>query len=215
LKISTIPKIKGGFSKRTKELKAIIIHTTNGHFGSLFESELNFLLNSDKVSAHYLVGKDGRVVNLLDYTKYAAWHTGLTLNPFDSNHYTIGVECHFTPRENWTVAMWKALTDLIKTLPNLPLKTHRQIAFPKGRKSDPSGVTDTWFNAWKDNIYSCGVHITTVANVRNIPQVNTVTRVKVLRDTPVFGFFTKGQHVNNSDRWLHTPEGFIHISGLR
>jgi N-acetyl-anhydromuramyl-L-alanine amidase AmpD len=135
---------------------SIIIHTTNNsRKNTSFSGEAVFLRDSSAVSAHFLVGKDGRIVQFLDPIRWQAWHAGDALPAF-SNAKSIGVEFHVSVGETWTAAQHEACTWLVRTLmaahripPGL-VDTHRAVAInPKGRKRDPEGWDDESFYAWR------------------------------------------------------------------
>lgn len=141
---------------------SLVIHTTNGAIGSAFEREALWLRDNNqdaparRVSAHYLVGKTGRIAQIVpDYLE--AWHVGVALADF-ANSRSIGIECHLTPGEAWMPAQRDALTWLVNTLmrthaiPRAKVETHRAVALPKGRKVDPSEWSDRDFYAWRDRL---------------------------------------------------------------
>lgn len=159
------PVVDGGPAKRSgSAITSIIIHTTNGSVGSTLTNEANFLYASPEVSAHFLVGKQGQILQILD-PQWIAWHVGAVNDPSCDNAHSIGIENHFTPGEVWTDNMHTALGELVLTLlrayPSITkVVTHRSVAiFTKGakkgqlgRKIDPSGWSDRDFNAWRDAI---------------------------------------------------------------
>lgn len=133
---------------------SLIIHTTNGKRGSSFAAEAAFLRDSPNVSAHYLVGKAGQVAQILP-DELCAWHAGHALQPY-LNARSLGVECHLTPGESWTDAQRAALTTLVERLmrrwdiPRERVETHRAVALPAGRKTDPASWSDADFARWRD-----------------------------------------------------------------
>lgn len=162
-----------GYSLRPTPPQSIIVHTTNGRKGSSFENEALFLrdnniikdskkgiwlIDDDGVSANYLIGKDGKIAEIVP-PQYAAWHSGKCFNPLFENPNSIGIEVHYTPGEGaWTTAMWQALTELVRMLmerydiTQRNIEMHRITAKPKGRKIDPSGISDVDFYAWRNNL---------------------------------------------------------------
>jgi N-acetylmuramoyl-L-alanine amidase/Mannosyl-glycoprotein endo-beta-N-acetylglucosaminidase len=134
---------------------SIIVHSTNGKVNSLYASEANFLLHSRDVSAHFLIGKDGRITQYFDdIAKYRAWHTGAVRDPIFNNNNSIGIECHYTPGETKDLPLMQAaLTDLVQwLLANYiiaDIQTHRNVAIPVGRKIDPSHISDVDFYIWR------------------------------------------------------------------
>lgn len=138
---------------RGKHPSSIIIHSTNGNRGSSFDGECQFLYNSNAVSADYLTGKQGQIVQFLP-SEYRSWHAGVTIEGY-YNSDSLGIETHFTPGEAWSDKGTDALTWLVKKLmgdfsiPIVRVDTHRRVALPKGRKSDPSQFSDEQFYAWR------------------------------------------------------------------
>jgi hypothetical protein len=139
---------------------SIIIHTTNNaRKNTSFTGEATYLRDSSAVSAHYLIGKDGRIVQFLDPVRWQAWHAGDTLPAF-SNARSIGIEHHVSVGEAWTDAQHDACTYLVRTLmaahriPSDLVATHRAVALPKGRKRDPEGWDDFAFAVWRATLAS-------------------------------------------------------------
>jgi len=133
---------------------SIIIHTTNNKRATTFDGEAIYLRDAAGVSAHFLIGKDGRIVQFLDPLEWQAWHAGECLPAF-LNARSIGIEHHVSVGEAWTVAQRDACTWLVQHLmrvysigPAL-IETHRAVARPRGRKSDPEGWQDAAFYTWR------------------------------------------------------------------
>ena len=83
-----------------KKIKYIIIHYT-GMKNEL--SALNRLTNyKSKVSAHYFIKKNGKILNLVP-DLYEAWHAGISnwKNIQSLNRYSIGVEIQNSGHENF------------------------------------------------------------------------------------------------------------------
>jgi N-acetyl-anhydromuramyl-L-alanine amidase AmpD len=145
-----------GYSLRAKAPISLIIHSTNNpRNNTLFAAEAKFLFEAANVSAHFLVGKDGRVVQFLDPRRYAAWHSGAAWVNF-TNVNSIGIELHHSPGDPpYPVAQEDALTALVRglmqqfTIPPSLIETHRKVALPTGRKSDPSDWSDADFYVWR------------------------------------------------------------------
>lgn len=149
-----------GYDKRVNNIvpDSIIVHTTNGNYGSSFEGEANYLVKSTAVGAHDLIGKSGQIVEFLP-AEYRAWHAGVAIEGFNNND-SIGIECHHAVGEFWTSAQYDALTwrvlDYMQhyDIPARKIETHRKIALPPGRKSDPSDWNDLSFYGWRDRLTS-------------------------------------------------------------
>lgn len=103
--------------RRGQKPLAIVIHMTAGSF----DGAKSWLTNKkSQVSAHYLIGKNGNIIMLVE-EKNAAWHAGRVLNPtwrriipnINPNLYTIGIEHENINGEPMTPAQWRASTALI------------------------------------------------------------------------------------------------------
>lgn len=147
---------------------------------------------------------------MLEPRNFMAWHTGKTKDITKyGNPHAIGVEVHYTPGEGlWTGEMWDALTYLARQYINLEKVTHREIAIPKGRKIDPSGVTDVAFTYWKNSyhrpytIYSANVR----ANIREKPTRNSKIVGTINAGSTVYGIngdIVSGEVINGIDRWRY------------
>jgi hypothetical protein len=111
-------------------------------------------MNSAKVSAHYLVSKEGTIKHMLE-DRYTAWHAGVVNDVRFSNNNSIGIEVHYTPEESRNIPLAiEALTNIVRSYkvsnPNLLVAMHRTVAVPKGRKIDPSFFSDRDFSIWRD-----------------------------------------------------------------
>tara|TARA_Y100000590_G_scaffold321166_1_gene363613 strand:+ start:255 stop:737 length:483 start_codon:yes stop_codon:yes gene_type:complete len=88
-----IQKKSPNFDKRPKgtKIKSIIIHYTGM---KTFEDAYKRLCDKNsKVSSHYLIGRDGKIINLVD-EKNRAWHAGVSRwKGIDNlNNISIGIE---------------------------------------------------------------------------------------------------------------------------
>lgn len=208
-----------GYSSRnpSTEYQTIVIHTTNGRIGTKFDNEVRYLLQSHEVSAHYVVSKSGEIVQILDPQHFVAWHTGKTAEARHGNLYAIGVEVHYTQGEGpWTGYMWDAITEIARLYPNCEVVTHRGVAVPKGRKIDPSGVSDYWFDFWKANRNRAYSLYTTKyrTNVREKSTTDSPIVTTLPEGFTVFSYdndVVNGQTLNGSSSWRYVLGlGFIH-----
>lgn len=121
-----------------------------------------FTVPGSKVSAHYVVSRDGKVYHMLnDYLR--AWHAGVARwgNDFDINSSSIGIELDNNGTEPFSEAQIQSLLNLLADLKkkyNIPTGNfigHSDIA-PK-RKVDPSKffpwqrLAGQGFGYWQDN----------------------------------------------------------------
>ena len=138
----------------------VIIHHTAQ--GSLDETIRTFTLTRTAVSAHYVVSRDGKVVQMVnDYLR--AQHAGLAKwgNDTDLNSSSIGIELDNNGDEPYSDAQIKSLLGLLGTLKkkyNIPTANfigHADIA-PK-RKPDPNKfpwkvLAEKGFGLWYDQV---------------------------------------------------------------
>ena len=109
------------FNKRVKNAypKFIILHYT-AMFSSL-EALLHLSDPKNKVSSHFLIGKNGKVFNLVN-VKFRAWHAGASYwkKIRDINSNSIGIEIdnsgHFHKFENYNKEQILSLIELLKNL---------------------------------------------------------------------------------------------------
>jgi len=149
-----------GYQLRGAAPTSVVLHTTNNRRkGTPFDAEARFLLNSPDVSAHYLIGKDGRIVQFLDPRAYQAWHAGAAWDPF-RNARSIGIELHVSVGEAPMDAQLAAAAALVRQLaaqfgiPAERIETHRAVALPPGRKTDPEGWSDAAFSGWRARLFA-------------------------------------------------------------
>ena len=136
------------------EINCIVLHstvepTTEGTMGI-------FLDPARKVSAHFVVGKDGRVVQMVPIEK-RAWHAGTSVLEGIGrvNDYSIGIE--MVNLNNGKVPYPQPQLDAVAGLirfirsrypiPDERIVSHAQIALPAGRKTDPEGFDFTKIKA--------------------------------------------------------------------
>jgi N-acetylmuramoyl-L-alanine amidase len=139
----------------------IIHHTSNDNA----DVALAVLANPErKVSAHYLIGRDGKIFQLVD-ERARAWHAGESYwgGQRDINSASIGVELDNNGSERFPDAQIDALVRLladIRTRHNIPQANflgHADVA--PGRKTDPSRyfpwkrLAEQGFGIWCDPPY--------------------------------------------------------------
>jgi N-acetylmuramoyl-L-alanine amidase len=133
---------------RRKPVSAIVLHYT----GSLgIEGPLDWFQRRDSgVSAHYLVGRDGRTVQLVEEQE-AAWHAGRSaMDPRrkppgepNVNDFSLGIELVGTADSGFTdrqlAALYALLERLVATYGILPERVVGHAHIAPGRKQDPDG----------------------------------------------------------------------------
>lgn len=232
LRIPYNPRVPCGYEPRPLnrlDIRTIIDHTTNGNIGTNLQQEANYICNSRDISSHYLIGKQGQIIEFLDPALYIAYHAGCVKSTAFSNLFAIGIEMHNTPAEGPCTPMQLAALDwLVRILierfniKEKYIETHRAVAvFCKGhplagqlgRKIDPSGFPDNAFYAWRSSLYTKPTMTTfkvvaSKVNIRTSPQVNKNNIVGQLS----FGDTFKSvavvkdelkQTINGKDKWAH------------
>ena len=139
----------------------IIIHHTAQD--SLRQTLKTFTIKESKVSAHYVIGQDGKVVHMLnDYLR--AWHAGISSwgRNTDINSASIGIEMDNDGSEAFSELQINSLLALLTKLKkdyNIPTENiigHSDIA--PTRKQDPSSLfpwktlASMGFGIWTDEI---------------------------------------------------------------
>ncbi len=214
--------------------RKIIVHTTNGAKGSTFHGEALYIQRSRLISAHYLIGKDGRIVQFLDPRYWIAWHAGCVKSTAFSNPFSIGIEMHNTPLEGHVpLAQINALDWLVRqllrtfSLVGTDVDTHRNVAVfcgttKLGRKIDPSIWPDFEFYGWRAILAPAPTYTTYKVmntkgvNVRQSPQVNDTNIAGVIYygdtfESDVLKVDELGQThsgaVGSSNMWAHIYKG--------
>lgn len=123
----------------------IVIHATVIPTTEL--TALAFFRKSSEVSSHYVIGKDGSIVQTVS-TYSRAWHAGKSRDWRGReavNDFSIGIELVNLNdgKDPFPDAQIQALHSLIEVLervhPIRYLTSHEYIAVPPGRKTDPKG----------------------------------------------------------------------------
>jgi len=106
-------------------------------------------LRKERVSAHYLISRRGKIIQLVTPEK-RAWHAGVSKMPFSNdtrenvNHFSIGIELVGMPTGLFTTLQYQSLTGLLRALckayPVRAIVGHDAIA--PGRKVDPGEALD-------------------------------------------------------------------------
>jgi N-acetylmuramoyl-L-alanine amidase len=139
--------------KARNPIKYVIIHYTELNF----DDSVNILCSqASKVSAHYLIRKDGAVFQLVgDF--YRAWHAGKSKwkGQESLNNNSIGIEIENLGNEEFKDEQYKSLVELCKILKNKynidqnDFIGHSDIA--TNRKIDP-GIFFNWKKLLKYNL---------------------------------------------------------------
>lgn len=132
-------------SRKGRPITMLVLHATAGSA----RSALAWLTNATaRVSAHYLIDKSGHIYQLVG-DEFAAWHAGNAHWKGETaiNELSIGIELENANngRDLYPSAQIAALLELshekvaqYHIAPDMVVR-HKDIAVPRGRKSDPAG----------------------------------------------------------------------------
>ncbi len=147
-----------GYEMRRGQPTSVVVHSTsNIRKDTAFAGEAKFLFESADVSAHYLIGKSGAIIQMLEPGPWAAWHAGQAL-PSWVNQRSVGIELHHSVGDPpYPKAQIGALTWLTRDLMSVfviapaAVETHGQIALPGPyqRKHDPADWSHGDFLTWR------------------------------------------------------------------
>lgn len=136
----------------TRNIYAIIIHSTYNVAKDSFSVQgcINQFKRYD-VSAHYIIGRDGKIYRLVD-EKNISYHAGKSTLPDGSstvNTNSIGIEIITTKYTSPTQEQYDSVVSLVKDIKSRYaikyMQGHDQIA--PGRKTDPWNFDWTKFNS--------------------------------------------------------------------
>lgn len=211
----------GGFELREKPPSAILVHSTsNPHQrNTAFSAEADFLFKSNLAGAHYLVGKDGRIVRFFEPLKWAAWHAGRALGPWQ-NQKSIGIELHHSVGDDfYPQAQLLSLAALLRQLmaqfgiAATMIETHGQAAIPGpySRKTDPSDWPYEDFRAWRDRNLVQPPPRPMGSKVQGLPVYQRSDRTG-----PLWGYLKEGERVVvDENGHLADGRGFVDVNGLQ
>lgn len=168
------PNFRKGRTHNAK-ITAIVIHYT----ASLsIEGTVEWFKNKTaQVSAHYVVGRDGRVVQMVD-EKDTAWHAGHSEleGVKNVNAFSIGIELVGTGDSGFTDRQLASLYSLLEVLvfkykiPPERVVGHKHVS--PGRKIDPDGFTGQFNWAKARHVSQVAYNAATKPSGLNTP-VNT------------------------------------------
>lgn len=219
-------------------ISMLVIHATAGSASSA----LSWLCSAaSRVSAHYLIGKDGHTYQLVSDDR-AAWHAGksrwMGLNSNDIQCCSIGIELENANSgiDPYPQAQLAALIDLCREkvaqyhIAADMVVRHAEIAIPKGRKTDPAGFP------WQEFLLSLSLQspepagpvtrfyrvvssCTLGARVRAAPtitaeSVDTFAAGTLMNGSPVDGQTVYVAGFGKSNKWLKIGDGKYIWAGL-
>ena len=138
------------------KVDTIILHATAS---SSAKGALSYFRNPfSKVSAHYIIDKDGTIYACVNEAR-AAWHAGKCFLPY-ANQRSIGIELvnkndGVDPYPDPQIlALRQLIIEIKRRHPIRYLVSHAEIAMPKGRKSDPKGFDMEALRQWAKLSYT-------------------------------------------------------------
>lgn len=132
-----------GYRPAWTRIDCVVVHAT---CAPLWSTVHWFMSPGSRVSAHYIIAKDGRVVQMVP-VRLRAWHAGYSRlgSRWDVNDFSVGIELvnRDDGRDPYTLAQVRSLVTLLADLSDaygIPLNRivpHSLVALPPGRKVDP------------------------------------------------------------------------------
>lgn len=130
----------------------VVLHATATH---CTEPALRWLTDpQSRVSAHYLVGPEGRIIQMVA-EKDIAWHAGRSayLGREGVNAFSVGIEMVHPNVEGvpWPDEQIEATARLVAGICHrhhvapIDIVSHAEVALPAGRKTDPEGFPWEYF----------------------------------------------------------------------
>ena len=142
-------------SRRRLPVRWIVLHSTEGRLNGALEWLCN---RESRVSADFVVSRAGVIFKLTpDVGSWYTWHAGRSLfhGLANINRVSVGIELEHCAGESWPdwqvdsaarLCGWLA-TQFGLDLRDNPIQSHRAVAWPFGRKSDPTGFPWARFGA--------------------------------------------------------------------
>lgn len=142
------PQVTSDPASRAAYIDAIVVH----HTGSLsLDGTIDwFKRRESEVSAHYVVGRDGRIVQMVQ-DENAAWHAGRSAmfpnakppRETDVNQFSLGIELVGTNDSGFTdrqlAALYELLARLVQRYHVVSERVVGHCHIAPGRKIDPDG----------------------------------------------------------------------------
>lgn len=134
-------------SPRKKKVSLIVLH----HTGGAVHGAVSWLTNPiSKVSADFVISRTGKIWKLNpDLHSLYTWHAGRSIWKLfkDVNKFSVGIEMEHFVGEDWPEVQVESVAKLCVWLlkefsldvNNKVIQSHRAVAWPFGRKTDPEG----------------------------------------------------------------------------
>lgn len=209
--------------------QGILLHTTEG---SALAS-LRWLTDpNSKVSCNYVVDEQGNIFQLAKDTE-RTWHGGPGVwDGINDLNTFLGIEIVHTKGQGvYPAVQVNAVLALCRAkikeygFPRSRVTLHRWAALPKGRKEDPTDLTDEQARIWIQRMYDAPwnlpnrrrYRVTTDANIRqNYTRQSPIAATLKQGDIFIADLMRFGENIGGRNGWLHdiTGRGFVHESVL-
>lgn len=146
------------YSSRRAVPDSIVLHSTEG----LYPSTASWLVNPrSEVSCHFLILRDGRIFQLVRLDK-TAWHAGHSWykDRTDWNVRSFGIEIEHVAGQNYPRPQLDSVIQVCRYLVQTyriekpMVVAHRWIVVPRGRREDPTNMSDAQLNALIGSFYA-------------------------------------------------------------
>lgn len=206
---------QGRIRVRPGPIDSLVLHTGEGTKAS----DLGWLCSpASGVSSHFYVDRSGNVYQLMEL-KFIANHAGEAWYNWrrNWNARSIGIETEHKKGQDWPRVQLDAVVELGRLLVNTYkiqrkwIAGHRQVAWPRGRKYDPTDLTNAQLDALINSFYThltFRVKLSSVlgANVRKEPTSTSAAIGAVWPRQQFRGTIVYGERVSGEDRWAKRLE---------
>lgn len=188
-------------------VSCIVVHSCEGSPpGNEEQSSIPWLCDpASKVSSHFYITRAGIIYQLVA-TDREAWHAGdSTLDGVPNvNAFSVGIELEHHagsppyPKAQLDALTWLCADHLMVQYPAITparVVSHRAVAVPAGRKSDPTDWDEAAFRAWADSLGAStlpahGLILTHSSSLDQVEDVMSTGRFPVLKVVSAWGLPT-------------------------
>jgi hypothetical protein len=147
-----------GYEAQHGSLLGIVWHSTEHAPGQSFAAVCAYLRDALDKSVHYVIGPNGEIERILDPGPFVAWGAGECRwqgKPADFNARYVQIEIYHRVGQPYAPAQLAAAAALRRqlwadhpTMQPTAQYAHRWIAWPPGRRDDPTNLSDNFLRAW-------------------------------------------------------------------
>jgi hypothetical protein len=197
------------------KIDSITLHTGEG----TKQSDLSWLTSiASEVSAHYYVDRAGNIYELVSPQHIAhhagkCWYWARWFWRRDWNTSSIGIETEHKAGQDWPAIQVVRLAQLCWWLsqtykiPPSIVVAHKWIAWPRGRKADPTDWPDMKLKSFIGDLgavklYRINLDVLPSARVRAVADVGSAHIASLKPGTVVAGRMIEGKPYNGVSQWL-------------